>query len=101
MTETDIMPELCRAARGLLGWGQDELARRAEVAAATIRGYERGQKVPRRASLAAIQHALEQAGVTFACDSERGMGAFVMVPDAIGIVVYREGKDECPLRGSD
>jgi transcriptional regulator with XRE-family HTH domain len=82
MLKIAIRPELCRAARGLLGWSQDELARRAEVVPATIRGYERGLKMPRRASLSAIQRALEEAGVTFASDSLRGFGAFYAAPNA-------------------
>ena len=78
------MPELCRAARGLLGWSQEELARRAEVVPATVRGYELGHKVPRRASLSAIRRALEEAGITFVSDPERGFGALYAASDAEG-----------------
>jgi transcriptional regulator with XRE-family HTH domain len=77
MVKSDISPVLCRAARGLLGWSQEELARRTDVVPATIRGYELGQKVPRRASLSSIRRAFEQAGVTFARDPVQGVGAFL------------------------
>lgn len=80
MLKTDISPVLCRAARGLLGWSQEELARRAEVVPATIRGYELGQKIPRRTSLSSIRRTLEGAGVTFASDPVHGIGAFIVSP---------------------
>jgi transcriptional regulator with XRE-family HTH domain len=79
MVKMGITPVLCRAARGLLGWTQEDLARRSEVVAATIRGYELGHKVPRRASLSSIQRTLGQAGVTFVNDPKHGMGAFLAI----------------------
>ena len=69
-----MTPVVCRAARGLLGWTQDELARRAEVVPGTVRGFELGKSVPRRASLAVIQRTLEHAGVSFVADPDRGRG---------------------------
>jgi len=77
MVKSDISPVLCRAARGLLGWSQEERARRTDVVPATIRGYELGQKIPRRASLSSIRRAFAQAGVTFARDPIHGVGAFL------------------------
>jgi transcriptional regulator with XRE-family HTH domain len=55
----------CRAARALLDWTQDDLSREAEVGVVTLRQFERGATEPRRAILAALRRALEEAGVKF------------------------------------
>jgi hypothetical protein len=44
-----ISPAQCRAARGLLDWRQQDLAREAEVGVVTIRQLEAGVIQPRRA----------------------------------------------------
>ena len=58
-----MTPEQCRAARGWLGWTQHELARRASVAKNTIHDFETGRRRPTRNNIAAIQRALETAGI--------------------------------------
>ena len=58
-----MTPAQCRAARALILWTQDDLAKAAEVGAVTIRQFERGVSQPRRAILAALRRALEEAGV--------------------------------------
>ena len=58
-----ISPAQCRAARGLLDWSQQDLAREAEVGIVTIRQLEAGSNQPRRATLVVIRQALEAAGV--------------------------------------
>jgi transcriptional regulator with XRE-family HTH domain len=60
-----ITPELCRGARALLGWSQQDLAARAEVARTTIAGYELGQIAPQARTLRDLIAALEAAGVQF------------------------------------
>ena len=60
-----ITPEQCRAARGLLDWGQQELADRAAVGVVTVRLFEAGGHTPRRSSLHVIRQAFESAGVDF------------------------------------
>ena len=42
----DVAPAQIRAARALLGWNQQELARRANVAASTVADFERGKRLP-------------------------------------------------------
>jgi len=54
-----------RAARALLGWSQQELARHANVAASTVADFERGQRVPISDNLEALRTALEKAGIAF------------------------------------
>ena len=60
-----ISPELCRGARGLLGWSQQELARRTQVARKTVADFELGQITPQPRTLRDIVAALEAAGIEF------------------------------------
>jgi len=62
-----------RAARGLLGWTQGQLAEAADVAVATVKGMEAGRSQPRRATVQAIQRALEAAGVEFTNGDQPGV----------------------------
>ena len=49
----------CRAARGLLGWSQQELARRASVGIVTVHQLEASRSEPRRATVDVIRRAFE------------------------------------------
>ena len=51
----------CRAARGLLGWSQQDLADHAGLGIVTVRNLELGVHEPRRATLEVIRRALETA----------------------------------------
>ncbi|WP_051014017.1 helix-turn-helix transcriptional regulator [Pararhodospirillum photometricum] len=55
----------CRAARAMVEWSRDQLAEAAAVSKRTIVDFERGARAPQRSTLAAIQRALEDAGVRF------------------------------------
>jgi len=68
-----LVPEQCRAARGLLNWTQVDLHRNSEVGLSTIRSFEAGQRNPIRANLAAIKSALEAAGVEFTNGGQPGV----------------------------
>jgi len=76
-----ITPEQCRAARGLLDWSQQDLARAAEVGIVTVRQLEAGSIQPRRATLIVvrgtlevIRRAFEAAGVEFIDENGGGAG---------------------------
>ena len=58
-----ITPAQCRAARALLDWSQQDLAKAAHLGLSTIRDFEKGRRVPTYNNLQGIRIALEQAGV--------------------------------------
>lgn len=60
-----ITIEQIKAARGLLEWNQDALAEASGVSKASINMLERRVANPKMETLAAIQRALEEAGVEF------------------------------------
>lgn len=76
-----ISPRQVRAARGLLGWSQQQLADKAIVSVNAINRLERGQVDPRVSTLAAIEKALARAGVEFLAASEKGEGVRLSRPD--------------------
>jgi hypothetical protein len=63
----DLSPNLCRAARSLLGWKPDDLARACDLAVQTIKRLEAGGSVG-QFTRAAVMEALEAAGVEFIPD---------------------------------
>jgi len=60
-----VSPSQLRAARALLAWNQQELARRAGIAASTVADFERGRRVPVANNLDAMRAALEAGGISF------------------------------------
>ena len=61
----EITPAQIRAARALLGWNQQELARRANVAASTVADFERGKRSPVPNNLDAMCATFDSEGVSF------------------------------------
>jgi transcriptional regulator with XRE-family HTH domain len=59
----------------LLDWSQAFLASRSNLSESTIRDFEKGRRVPSVNNLAAIQAALEAAGVVFIEGNGEGPGA--------------------------
>ncbi len=54
-----------RAARALLAWSQQDLAKKASVATSTVADFERGHRTPMANNAQAIRSALESAGIRF------------------------------------
>src|SRR5580700_2751538 len=69
-----LSPEQSRAARGWLGWSQDEFAKQANVALRTIASFERGEIIARPNNIAAMQRAIEEARIRLVFD-RTGMAA--------------------------
>lgn len=58
-----LTPEQSRAARGWLDWSQEALAKAANVSLSTVRDFEKGRREPIANNKAAIERALNDAGV--------------------------------------
>lgn len=70
-----IVPAQIRAARGLVGWTQEQLATAAEVGLSTVRDIEGQRRGDQIGAISAIVRALENEGVTFiAGDASDGPG---------------------------
>lgn len=61
----DLTPKHVRAARALLAWSQQDLAKAAGVGTSTVADFERGSRTPVANNAQAIRTALETAGVSF------------------------------------
>jgi predicted transcriptional regulator len=70
----------CRAARGLVGWSQQDLAREAGVGTVAIHQLESATSQPRRATLDVIKRAFEKAGVEFIDENGGGAGVRLRKP---------------------
>jgi transcriptional regulator with XRE-family HTH domain len=55
----------CRAARGLLGWSQGDLARSSGVSEKSIADFERQARVPYERTVRDLMTAFETAGIEF------------------------------------
>ncbi len=62
---SDLTPKHIRAARALLAWSQQDLAKAAGVATSTVADFERGHRTPVANNAQAIRSALEGAGIRF------------------------------------
>ncbi len=65
--------EQCRAARAMLYWSQDDLARRARITAATVRGFERGQSRLKHSTARLLRLTFEASGICF-IEADAGAG---------------------------
>lgn len=69
-----LLPEQCRAARGLLNWTQAALASIAGVSRSTVRDFEGERHELHRASELRLIQALEKAGVQLLPQQDEGPG---------------------------
>ena len=63
-----LTPEQSRAARGWLDWSQETLARLANVSLSTVRDFEKGRREPIANNKAALERALQSAGIEMVLD---------------------------------
>lgn len=62
---SELTPKHVRAARALLAWSQQGLAKKAGVATSTVADFERGRRKPVAHNAQAMRDALEGAGIRF------------------------------------
>ena len=79
-----MTPSQSRAARGLLHWNQDDLAREASVSILTVSNFENERSSPIRATIDAMHATLERAGVEFVADNS-GLGVKMRRDRAMGL----------------
>ena len=72
-----LTPEMCRAARGLLGWTLENLAEAAGVGLMTISAFERGRPAY-ETTRAKLAEAFEREGVELIHDEAR-IGATLLI----------------------
>lgn len=60
-----ISIEQCRAARGILGWTQDDLAKAAAMSKTAINNFERGLSSPKLDTLKQLRQAFERQNIEF------------------------------------
>lgn len=77
-----MTPAQCRAARGLLKWTQDDLAREARVSVVTVRNFENEKSAPQRATLDVMCRVLETAGIEFTPENGGGAGVRFAAPQS-------------------
>ncbi|NTF91694.1 helix-turn-helix domain-containing protein [Rhizobium rhizogenes] len=70
----DILPEQIRAARALIDWTREDLARASGVTVRTLARIETSQTIPRDTTLKLLSAALEAAGVEFIPENGAGAG---------------------------
>ncbi len=70
-----MLPSQCRAARALLKWTQDDLAKKSGVSAVTIRKFENGRSAAHLGTLTLLNQAFEAAGIEFIPENGGGAGA--------------------------
>jgi len=75
-------PAQCRAARGLLGWNQEELANQAGVSRSTVREFEAGHHELHRSTQTLLVQALEGAGVRLIDAGDQGCGVRLAKPSS-------------------
>ena len=66
-----LTPAQLRAARALVGWSREDLAKRSGVGAPTIKDFELNGSDPRQGTVHKWQRALETAGVRFIDDGQK------------------------------
>lgn len=69
---TQMSPDQCRAARGLLKWTQPRLAAASGVGLSTINRYENETRPPRVDAIIKLQETLETEGIEFIFASRSG-----------------------------
>jgi transcriptional regulator with XRE-family HTH domain len=72
--ENVITKRQLRAARGLLGWTQSDLAGASNISRETLADFESGKRTPIPNNLTAIMRAFSSAGVQFIGESGVRLG---------------------------
>jgi transcriptional regulator with XRE-family HTH domain len=83
MAAEHMAPALARAARGVLNWTMEDLAKRVHISPTTVRDFETGARAPRWLTLNAIATAFEDEGIEFVGGEGRVPGILVHRPELL------------------
>jgi predicted transcriptional regulator len=76
-----LTPRQLIAARALIGWTRERLAKASSVPAVSIGEFERGETDPRLTTVSKLRRAMEKAGVEFIdATADRGAGVRLAKP---------------------
>ncbi|MCJ2084626.1 helix-turn-helix transcriptional regulator [Methylobacterium sp. E-005] len=78
--EKSLSAAQCRAARALLDWTREDLARESKVSRAAIADFETSKRAVRERTTDDIRAALEAAGVEFIPQNGGGAGVRMRQP---------------------
>ena len=76
-----LSPAQCRAARGLLGWSQGDLADRAGVSRSTVKDFETERHALHHSTERLLIEAIEAGGVALIAAGDAGAGVRLKKPD--------------------
>lgn len=85
-----LTPEVCRAARGLLGWTLRQLSQASGVGIMTISAFERGSRPAYASTLTKLSEAFEREGVEL-----------ILEPRRVGAATTRREDDPRPAADPD
>jgi transcriptional regulator with XRE-family HTH domain len=83
MATEHMTPSLARAARAILNWSMEDLAKRIEIGVTTVRDYENGTREPRKLTRMAIAAAFHDEGIEFVGGEGRLPGLLVHPPELL------------------
>jgi predicted transcriptional regulator len=76
-----LKPRQLVAARALIGWTREDLAKASGVPAVTIGEFERAETDPKLSTVGKLRRAMEKAGVEFIeADADKGPGVRLRKP---------------------
>ncbi|WP_417583415.1 helix-turn-helix transcriptional regulator [Pelagibacterium sp.] len=70
-TQSIIVPAQIRAARGLVGWSQQDLAKKTGISRRSIMAIETSSAAARASTLKCIEQVFDEAGVEFLNEGSR------------------------------
>ena len=89
MATKHMTPSLSRAARAILNWSMEDLAKLIGVGITTVRDYENGSRAPRKLTILAIAAAFHDEGIEFVGGEGHGAGQIDPVAVLAGARVGR------------
>ena len=68
-----LTPDQCKAARAILGWSREDLAKRAKVSAGTVVAFETLGSDAKMSTLQKLRRAFAEAGIVLIEDGEASL----------------------------